>query len=128
MLGRYRWLTSNYKIGWILLTIPMFVLRYGLLLQENLLLKGEQANMGGNWEQLQPINVANQWVELCFDGSQPDAATGGANAHGRTFGAVVLFFDFACGTGIPDPPSADKTWFFDDIIMSGPAPSINEYL
>lgn len=91
----------------------------------NLLLKLEQADMGGNWEQLQPIPVGGEWVEVCFDGSQPDAASGGASAHGRTFGAVVLFFDFC--SALP-APTADNTWYFDDLRMDGPAPpSMNTY-
>jgi hypothetical protein len=96
----------------------------------DMLFKAEGQSAGATWEQLQPINVANTWVELCFDGTQPDAAGSGQNAIGRTFTVSTVFFDF----NPPVPPAVLTTWYFDDILMKDlnpvlppPPPSASAY-
>ena len=85
----------------------------------NLLFKAELPIGGGStWEQLQDITVTNQWTELCFDGTIPDAA-GGSIAIGKNFTRATLFFDFFLPNA-PDPET--RTWYFDDIRMQGMAP------
>lgn len=76
----------------------------------NLALKLEGSSTGGsNWVLQQPIEVANEWVELSFDASQPSIEGPNAPASGHIYGTVVLFADF--GTAFP----SDQTYYIDDI-------------
>lgn len=80
----------------------------------NLAFKLEDSPDGGpNWILQQPIEVANEWVELSFDPSLPSIEGPNEPAAGHTYNRVVLFFDF--GTAFPN----DQTYYFDDIQVCG---------
>lgn len=78
----------------------------------NLLLKLEQSSNGfADWENLQEINDAQTWVEICYDALQADASdNSNPPAAGGIYNRMVLFFDF--GTS----PDADRTYYFDDVV------------
>jgi hypothetical protein len=77
----------------------------------NVALKLEQPVGGGeNWITTQPYTTPNEWAELCFDLSVPSLEDSKLPASGKSFGMVVLFFDF-----LEPSPSADVTYYFDDI-------------
>lgn len=76
----------------------------------NLALKLEGSSTGGaNWVLQQPIEVANEWVELSFDASQPSIEPPNTPASGHIYATVVLFADF--GTAF----TTDQTYYIDDI-------------
>lgn len=77
----------------------------------NVALKLEQPVGGGeNWITTQPYTTPNEWAELCFDLSVPSLEDSKLPASGKSFGMVVLFFDF-----LEPSPTADVTYYFDDI-------------
>jgi len=76
----------------------------------NLAVKLEQANQGENWITTVANTKMNEWEELCFNFDNPSIEDSNQAATGRTFGRIVLFFDFGtAGTG------SDVTYYFDDI-------------
>ena len=77
----------------------------------NVALKLEAPVGGGeNWITTQPFTTPNMWQQLCFSVDAPSLEDSKQPAAGKTFGQVVLFFDF----GIPGG-AADETYYFDDI-------------
>lgn len=76
----------------------------------NLAVKLEQPNEGENWITTVANTKENEWEELCFNFDNPSLEDSNQPATGRTFGRIVLFFDFGtAGTG------TDVTSYFDDI-------------
>jgi hypothetical protein len=77
----------------------------------NVALKLEQPVGGGeNWITTQNYTTPNEWAELCFDLTAPSLEDSKLPAAGKSFGQVVLFFDF-----LQPSPGADVTFYFDDI-------------
>lgn len=88
----------------------------------NLAVKLEQPNEGENWITQVENTKINEWEELCFNFDNPSIEDSNLPATGRTFGRIVLFFDFGtAGTGV------DQTFYFDDIAVctSGPAGNVD---
>lgn len=88
----------------------------------NLAVKLEQANEGENWITTVENTKINEWEELCFNFDNPSLEDSNQPATGRTFGRIVLFFDFGtAGTG------TDQTFYFDDIAVctSGVAENVD---
>lgn len=76
----------------------------------NLTLKLEQPSEGENWITTVENTKMNEWEELCFNFDNLSLEDSNLAATGRTFGRIVLFFDFGtAGTG------SDVTSYFDDI-------------
>lgn len=77
----------------------------------NLALKLEQPVGGGeNWITTREYTTPNQWAELCFDLTEPSLEDSKLPAAGKSFGMIVLFFDF-----LKDAGTEDVSYYFDDI-------------
>jgi len=76
----------------------------------NLALKLEQPSGGEDWITMQPNTAVGEWEELCFDLSANSIEDSNLPAAGRTFGQMVLFFDFQEASTV-----SDVTFYFDDI-------------
>ena len=77
----------------------------------NVALKLEQPVGGGeNWLTTREYTTPNQWAELCFDLTEPSLEDSKLPAAGKSFGMIVLFFDFQ-----KDGGAEDVTYYFDDI-------------
>ena len=74
-------------------------------------LKLEEGGDAPNWINTQSVDVANTWVEVCFDTKESSFEDPLEPAAGGVFNRVALFFDF--GTSF----DADQTYYFDDIIV-----------
>ncbi len=77
----------------------------------NLLLKVENGTPSLNWELEKEIDVAQTWVEVCYN-------TTGQTAENQVYNRLVLFFDF--GTSL----AADQTYYFDDVVTTTVAPEL----
>ena len=85
----------------------------------NLAVKVESSTSGGDdWIQTQDVADAQQWVEICFDASQPSEEGPFTAATGHTYPTMSVFFDFGNVGG-----ANDATYYFDDVVLksSGPA-------
>lgn len=77
----------------------------------NVALKLEQPVGGGeNWITTQEYTTPNEWAELCFDLTAPSLEDSKLPATGKSFGMIVLFFDFLMEAG-----TEDESYYFDDI-------------
>ncbi|RMG81544.1 MAG: T9SS C-terminal target domain-containing protein [Bacteroidetes bacterium] len=84
----------------------------------NLALKLENSTTGGpNWITQKEVTQTQTWVELCYDAQEPSIEDPFLPSAGNVYETVVLFFDFG------DSPTADRTYYFDDIVTTGMAAS-----
>lgn len=83
----------------------------------NVALKLEgDAGGGQNWITKQDYTTPNQWQELCFDLTVPSLEDANEPATGKSFAAVVVFFDFQIAGA-----ATDVNYYFDDITPPGEA-------
>ncbi len=79
----------------------------------NLALKLEQPSEGENWITTLANTKTGEWEELCFDLAANSIEDSNLPATGRTFGQMVLFFDFGIS------PDVEQTYYMDDITYTG---------
>ena len=75
-------------------------------------LKLEAPTSGGdNWLSTVPNTTMGQWENICFPFNALSEEGAADPAAGKTYGQLVLFFDFGVS------PSADVTTYYDNIVL-----------
>jgi hypothetical protein len=79
----------------------------------NLALKLEASSTGADWILTQPIEKANEWVEICYSAAAASLEAPFLPASGHLYQRIVIFFDFGTATG-----AQPVTYYLDDLVVN----------